>query len=116
MSYEEEEEGQTLSTHTPTERSDAEDVHHGSSSSDGFGMDFHPLLSPPNVEVEEGYKESSTSQWPLAPLFLKVMCSVRDEESGSELHVTAMDGLPLCLSELYCSSHNYVLPHSQALF
>ena len=100
MSYEEE--GQTLSiTHTPTERSDAEDIHHGSSSSDGFGMDFYPLLSPPNVEVEEGKKESSTSRWPLAPLFLKVVCSVRDEESGGEAQVTTMDGLPLCLSELY---------------
>lgn len=106
MSYEEEE-GQTLFIHTPTERLDVEDVHHGSSSSDGFGMDFYPLLSPSNIEVEEGEKESSASRWPLAPLFLKVMCSVRDEESEGEPHVTAMDGLPLCLSELYCSNHNH---------
>ena len=71
-----------------------------STSSDEFGMDFHPLLSPPNVEEGEGEKESSSSQWPLAPLFLKLMCRVRDEEGGGKSQVTAVEGLPLCLSKL----------------
>ena len=102
MSYEEE--CHTLSPHTATEKSDTEDIHE-SSSSDEFGMDFYPLLSPPNVEMEEEEKENSSSRWPLAPLFLKLMCSIRDEESGGEPQVTTMDGLPLCLSELYCNYH-----------
>ena len=62
-------------------------------------MDFYPLLSPPNVE-EDGEKERSSSRWPPAPLFLKLMCRVRDEEGGGESEVTTVEGLPLCLSEL----------------
>ena len=75
-----------------------------SSSSDEFGMDFHPLLSPPSVEEErEGKKGSSSSlqQWPPAPLFLKLMCRVESkEEGGGESHLTTVEDLPLCLSEL----------------
>ena len=74
-----------------------------SSSSDEFGMDFHPLLSPPNVE-EGGEKESSSSQWPLAPLFLKLMCRVEDEEGGVKSQVTTVESLPLCLSKLIHNS------------
>ena len=97
MSYEE-----GLYAHTPTERSETEGIpgsDASSSSSAEFGVDFHPLLSPPNVEEEEMEEDYSSSQWPPAPLFLRVMCQVRDE--GGESLVTAMDmeELPLCLSE-----------------
>ena len=70
-----------------------------SSSSDEFGMDFYPLLSPPTMEEGEGEKESSSSQWPPAPLFLKLMCRVGDEEGGGKSQVTTVEGLPLCLSK-----------------
>ena len=74
-----------------------------SSSSDEFGMDFHPLLSPPSVdEGREGKRGSSSSlQWPPAPLFLKLMCRVEsEEERGGESRLTTVEDLPLCLSEL----------------
>ena len=94
-----------LYSHTPTGHSDMEDAMaipqrtSTSSSSDEFGMDFYPLLSPPNAEEGEREKESSSSRWPLAPLFLKLMCRVGIEEGSKELQVTTVEGLPLCLSE-----------------
>ena len=71
-----------------------------SSSSDEFVVDIEPLLSPHYMDEEVGEKESSSSQWPPAPLFLKLMCRVGDEEGDGESQVATVEGLPLCLSEL----------------
>lgn len=71
-----------------------------SSSSDEFIIHMEPLLSPHYTEEEVGEKESSSLQWPPAPLFLKLMCRVGDEEGDGESQVTTVEGLPLCLSEL----------------
>ena len=84
---------------TPTERSEAEDVRgSGVSTSSSDEFDFYPLLSPPNVE-EEVEKDDSAPQWPLPPLFLKLVCSINNEERGGSPRETTTEGLPLCLSK-----------------